>query len=134
MIVRDDFSRFTRVFFLRAKDEAVTYFSKYPAEITPRKVEVVRGSNGGGECSKGGFGDLCTTEKIRQEFTRADSPQYNGVAERKIPILEAAGLAAMIQAVAKHPNEGFRRGESLWAEQAHWACHALNCTATLANP
>ena len=91
-------------------------------------------SDGGGEFSKGVFGALCTTEKIRQEFTTADSPQYNGVAERQIAIIEAAGLAARIQAAAKYPNEVFPRGESLWAEQAHWACHALNCTATSANP
>ena len=74
MIVRDDFSRFTRVLLLRTKDETATYFSKYLAEV-------VR-SDGGGEFSKGAFGALCTTEKTRQEFTTADSPQYNGVGER----------------------------------------------------
>ena len=106
MIVRDDYSRSTRVFFLRTKDETATYFSKYLTEIAPRKVEVVR-SDGGGEFSKGAFGALCRTEKIRQELTTADSPQYNGVAERQIAIIEAAGLAARIQASAKCPNEVF---------------------------
>ena len=72
--------------------------------------------------------------KIRQEFTTADPPQYNGVAERQIAIIEAAGLAARIQAAAKCPNEVCPRGESLWAEQAHWACRALNCMATSGNP
>ena len=81
VVVRDDFSRFTRVFFLRTKDETVTYFSKYLAEIAPSKSKVVR-SDGGGEFSKGSFGALCTTEKIKQGFTTADSPQYNRVAER----------------------------------------------------
>ena len=133
MVVRDDFSQFTRTFSLRNKDETATYCSKYLAEIAPCKVEVVR-SDGGGESSKGVFGALCTTEKIRQEFTTADSPQYNGVAERQTAIIEAASLAARIQTVAKYPNENFPRGESLWAEQAHWACHALNCTATSASP
>ena len=132
MIVRDDFSRITRVFFLRTKDETATCFSKYLAEIAPRKVEVVR-SDGGGEFSKGTFGALCTTEKIRQEFTTAESPQCNGVAERQIAIIEAAGLASRIQA-AKYANEVFPPGESLWAEQAHCACHASSCTATSANP
>ena len=42
VIVRDDFSRFTRVFFLRTKGETATYFSKYLAEIARSKVEVVR--------------------------------------------------------------------------------------------
>ena len=69
-----------------------------------------------------------------QEFTTADPPQYNGVAERQIAIVEAAGLASRIQAAAKYPNEVCPRGGSLWAEQAHWTCHALNCTATSANP
>ena len=81
VIVRDGFSRFTRAFFLRTEDETATYFSKYLAEIAPSKVEVAR-SDGGGEFSKGTFGALCTTEKIRQDFTTADSPQYNRIAER----------------------------------------------------
>ena len=98
MIVRDDFWRFTRVFFLRTNDETATYFSNL-ADIAPRKVEVVR-SDGGGEFSKGVFGALCTTERIRQEFTTANSPQYNGIAERQIAIVEAEGLAAKIQAAA----------------------------------
>ena len=61
MIVRDDFSRFTRVFFLRNKHETAMYVPKYLAEIAPRKVEVIR-SDGGGEFPGGAFG-LCTTEK-----------------------------------------------------------------------
>ena len=73
IIARDDFSRFTRVFLLRTKNETATYFSKYLAEIAPRKVEVVK-IDGCGEFLKGAFGALCTIEKIRQEFTTADSP------------------------------------------------------------
>ena len=126
------FRRSTRVFSLRTKDKTATYFSEYLAEIAPRKVEVVR-SDGGGEFTKGGFGALRTAEKTRQEFTTADSPQYNGVAERQIAIIEGAGLAGRIQVAAKYPNEVLPRGENLWAEQAHWTCHALNCTASSAN-
>ena len=107
MIVRDDYSRFTRVFFLRTKDETATYFSKYLAEIALCKVEVVR-SDGGGEFSKGGFGALCTREKIKQAIRTAGSPQYNGVAEREIAIIEAAGLPARIQAAAKYPTRFYR--------------------------
>ena len=52
LIIRDGFSRCTRVFSLHTKDETATYFSKYLAEIAPRKLEVVR-SDGGGEFSEG---------------------------------------------------------------------------------
>ena len=48
MIVRDDFLQFTRVLFLRTKDETDMHVSKYLAEIAPRKIEVVK-SDGGGE-------------------------------------------------------------------------------------
>ena len=89
------FRRITRVFSLRTKDETATYFSKYLSEIATRKVEVVR-NVGGGELTKGVFGALCTAEKIRQKFTTADFPQYNGVAERQVAIIDAAGLAARI--------------------------------------
>ena len=37
MIVRDYSSRFTRVFFFRAKDETATYFSKYVFFKVPRR-------------------------------------------------------------------------------------------------
>ena len=79
LIVRDDFSRYTRMFFFRSKDEAAEYFSKYLAEIAPRKAEVVR-SNVRGEFHEGEFGSLCRREKIRQEFTTCDTPEYNGIA------------------------------------------------------
>ena len=133
MIVRYNFSRFTRVLFPRTKDETATYFSKYQAEIAPRKVKVVR-NDGSGEFSKGAFGALRTAENTMQKITAADSPQYNGVAERQIAIIEATVLASRTQAAAKYPNEVCPRGESLWAEQAHWACHALNCRTISANP
>ena len=94
--MRDDFSRFTRVFFLRTKYETARYFAEnqYLAEIAPCKAEVVR-SDGGGKFLEGDFG----------------APQYNSVAERQITIIKAAGLAARIQAVAKYPNKVFPRGE-----------------------
>ena len=133
MIVRDDYSRYARVYFLQSKDEAVRYFRKFIAEIHPRKIEKVR-SDGGGEFLEGEFEQLCDKEKIKQEKTTADSPQFNAAAERAIGIIESAGLAAKIQALEMYPNQDIPSADSLWAEQANWACHALNCTATTANP
>ncbi|CAM9529133.1 unnamed protein product, partial [Sphacelaria rigidula] len=80
MMVCDDYSRYTRVYFLRTKDEAEQYFSKYIVEIHPRKVERVP-SDDGGEFSEGALEELGDKEKIKQKKTTADYPQYNGVAE-----------------------------------------------------
>ncbi|CAN0031190.1 unnamed protein product, partial [Sphacelaria rigidula] len=54
MIVRDDHSRHTKLYFLRQKDEAERYFAKYIAWVSPRKIEIVR-SDDGGEFSEGAF-------------------------------------------------------------------------------
>ncbi|CAM9481085.1 unnamed protein product, partial [Sphacelaria rigidula] len=77
MIVRDDHSRHTKLYFLRKKDKAEGYFATYIAWVSPRKIEIVR-SDDGGEFSEGAFGELCDREKIKQEKTTADSPQFNG--------------------------------------------------------
>ena len=75
---------------------------------------------------------MCRDRNIRQEFTTGDSPEFNGVAERRIAMVESAGLPAHLQAIAE--NSGAPKGVSMWPERAFWACDALNRTATSANP
>ena len=77
---------------------------------------------------------MCDLEKIKEEKTTADSPQFNGVAERALWVVKVAILAAKIQVFALYPDESIPNGDHFWAEQAYWACHALNRTATSANP
>ena len=55
-------------------------------------------SDNGGEFFRGEFESLCNELLIKQEFTPANSPQYNGVAERGLGIIETAAMAARIQA------------------------------------
>ena len=50
-------------------------------------------------------------------------------------MIESAGKAAnIIQASLNFPGEGIPSGNSLWALQAYWACHAFSSTATTSNP
>ena len=135
LIVRDDCTRFTRVYFLRHKSDAASAFASFLAEVradgTPSAVMAVRSDNGR-EFFGGDFGELCRKRGIKQEFTPADSPKYDGVAERALGLINDATVAARIQATELYPNAP--NYPSLWAEAASWACHALNCTATTANP
>ena len=71
---------------------------------------------------------------IKQEFTNADSPKQNGVIERALGIIQNAGLAACIQLPIIFPHVQLPPTKSLWAGAVHWACDALNHTATTANP
>ena len=135
LIVRDDCTRFTRVNCFRHKSDAASAFESFLAEVradgTPSAVMAVRSANGR-EFFGGAFGELCRKRGIKQEFTPADSPKYNGVAERALGLINDAAVAARIQTTELYPNAP--NYTSLWAEAASWACHALNCTATTANP
>ena len=82
---------------------------------------------------EGKFGKLCRERKIKQEFTTADSPEHNGVAEQGLFMIESAALAARIQASELFPGYSISEGASLWVEAMNWACDAFNRTATVAN-
>ena len=69
-----------------------------------------------------------------QKTTTADSPQFNGVAGRGIVMIEPAGKTAIIQSGVSIPGMGVPSGNSVWAAQAYWVCHALNAKATTSNP
>ena len=78
---------------------------------------------------------LCRERNIKQEFTTADSPEYNSVAERGLAMIESAALAARIQATELFPGFNVPEGPSLLsAEAMSWACDAYSRTATVANP
>ena len=87
LIVRDDFSRYTWVYFMRHKSDAAETFKQFLADTradgVPSQVMPVRSDGGGGFCG-GKFGDLCRSRCIKQEFITAGSPQFNGVAERAL--------------------------------------------------
>ena len=124
LLVKDVFSRFSAVYFMRSKSEVSKYFKQYLPDHrfsgTPSPVETVR-IDDAAEFKSGYFADLCRGRGIRQEFTAANSPQFNGVAERGTAMIESTGM-------------GIPLSDSLWAAQAYWACNALNFTATKANP
>lgn len=70
---------------------------------------------------------------IKQEFTPSNSPEYSGVAGRGLSIIDAAAMSARVQSGVKLPHVQLPPTEPLWAEATHWACDALNRTATTAN-
>ena len=133
--MRDDFTRFTRVCFLGKKSDAASAFESLLAEVradgTQTAVMAVRSDNGG-EFFEGDFGKLCHKGGIKREFTPADSPKHNGVAERALALMNDAALAARIQAPVLH--SGVPAYPSLWAEAMSWACRVLNHIATTPNP
>ena len=137
LMIRNSFTRFNAVYFMRSKDEVSRYFRRYLADYrfagAPCPVETVRNDDAA-EFKSGTFADLCRERGIKQEFTTADSPHFISVAERGIAIIESAGKTAIIQAGLNFPGMGIPSDNSLWAAQAYWVCHALNSTAITSNP
>ena len=137
MIVKDDYTRRTWIYFLRHKSDAAMAFKRFLADVRadgfPSEVQIVRSDNGGEFFGKA-FRSVCDELLIKQEFTPAQSPQFNGVAERGLGIIEAAAMAARIQAKTIFSHVQLPGTERLWAEAMHWACEALNHTACTANP
>ena len=81
MIVKDDFSRYSWLYFLERKSDAAESFRKFLADVradgVPSRVETVRSDNGG-EFYGGDFASVCRQVCIKQEFTTAKSPESNG--------------------------------------------------------
>ncbi|XP_071742583.1 uncharacterized protein [Rutidosis leptorrhynchoides] len=89
MVLIDDYSRFTWVKFLKEKSEALSKFIEFKEAVESefgRKVKALRSDNGGEFMSNDLFA-YCKTNGISHQMTCPDTPQQNGVSERKIAYL-----------------------------------------------
>ena len=97
---------------MRHKSDAVETFkqvlSDTRADGVPSQVVTVR-SDGGGKFCGGGFGDLCRSRCIKQEFTTADSPQFKGVAERALGLIETAVMMGRFKLMSFFPARNCRQ-------------------------
>lgn len=84
MLLIDDFTRYTWVFFLSKKSDAMKFFKEWQARAEcqlERRVKVLRTDNGGEYLSKA-FSDYLRAHGVIHQTSCAHSPQQNGVAER----------------------------------------------------
>ncbi|GJW20972.1 putative ribonuclease H-like domain-containing protein [Tanacetum coccineum] len=93
LVVTDDYSRFSWVFFLATKDETSEILKTFITGIEnliDLKVKVIRCDNGT-EFKNKVMNQFCEMKGIKREFSVARTPQQNGVAERKNrTLIEAA--------------------------------------------
>ncbi|CAI7878012.1 unnamed protein product [Closterium sp. NIES-53] len=103
LLVVDDYTRYTTVFPLRSKGEDLPVMRLH--------------SDRGGKFSSDLLRDFCHGEGITQSFTLPDSPQQNGIAERRIGLVMEVARTSMIHADAPH---------FLWPFAVRYAAHQLN--------
>lgn len=85
LTVIDDFSRYSWVYLLQMKSEAVDCIKNFVQlmKTSVGKVpKIIRSDQGGEYCCKE-LERFCLENGIQQQFTTAYSPQQNGIAERK---------------------------------------------------
>ncbi|GJR70302.1 putative ribonuclease H-like domain-containing protein [Tanacetum coccineum] len=119
LVVTDDYSRFSWVFFLRSKDETseiLKNFIKEVENLVDKKVKIIRSDNGT-EFKNKVMDDFCREKGIKREYSVARTPQQNGVAERKNRTLIEA--ARTMLADSKLPT-------TFWAEAVSTACYVQN--------
>nr|GFC67479.1 putative ribonuclease H-like domain-containing protein [Tanacetum cinerariifolium] len=93
LIVTDDYSRFTWVFFLATKDETSLILKTFITGLENQlslMVKVIRSDNGT-EFKNSDLNQLCGMKGIKREFSVPRTPQQNGIDERKnMTLIEAA--------------------------------------------
>ncbi|GJW53430.1 putative ribonuclease H-like domain-containing protein [Tanacetum coccineum] len=119
LVVTNDYSRFTWVFFLTTKDETSEILKRFIKEIenlVDKKVKIIRSDNGT-EFKNKVMDDFCREKGIKREYSVARTPQQNGVAERRNRTLIEA--ARTMLADSKLPT-------TFWAEAVSTACYVQN--------
>ncbi|GKB67204.1 putative ribonuclease H-like domain-containing protein, partial [Tanacetum coccineum] len=119
LVITDDFSRFSWVFFLRTKDETSRILKDFIRQIENQlnqKVKTIRCDNGT-EFKNRDIIELCGLKGIKREYSNVRTPQQNGVAKRKNKTL--IEVAKTMLADSFLPN-------TFWAEAVSTACYVLN--------
>ncbi|CAI5964602.1 unnamed protein product [Closterium sp. NIES-65] len=133
LLVVDDYSRYTSVFPLRRKGAVTEVLIDW---IREARLQLRRSfgsdfpvlrlhSDRGGEFSSRLLRDYCRAQGIRQTFTLPDSPQQNGIAERRIGMVMDVARTSMMHAAAPH---------FLWPFAVRYAAHQLNLHPRVSRP
>jgi hypothetical protein len=119
LVIVDDFSRFTWVFFLQDKTETqgtLKRFLRRAQNEFELKVKNIRSDNGS-EFKNLQVEEYLEEEGIKHEFSAPYTPQQNGVVERKNRTLIDMARTMLGE---------FKTPERFWSEAVNTACHAIN--------
>ncbi|GKB27945.1 putative ribonuclease H-like domain-containing protein [Tanacetum coccineum] len=119
LVVTNDFSRFSWVFFLAIKDETSGILKTFITGIKNQinhKGKIIR-CNNGTEFKNNDMNQLCGIKEIKREFSVARTPQQNGVAERKNRTLIEAARTMLADSLLP---------TTFWAEAVSTACYVQN--------
>ncbi|GJV89743.1 putative ribonuclease H-like domain-containing protein [Tanacetum coccineum] len=119
LVVTDDFSRFSWVFFLATKDETSEILCNLIIGLKNQlshNVKIVRCDNGT-EFKNHAMNEFCANKGIKRDFSVARTPQQNGVTERKNRTLIEAARTIKFDGKS---DEGYLHGYSTSRTGPNW--------------
>nr|GEX18851.1 putative ribonuclease H-like domain-containing protein [Tanacetum cinerariifolium] len=119
LVVTDDYSRFSWVFFLATKDETSVIFKTFITGIENQinhKVKIIRCDNET-EFKNHDLNQLCKIKGIKREFSVSMTPQQNRVVDRKNRTLIEAIWTMLTDSLLPI---------LFWAEAVNTACYVQN--------
>jgi hypothetical protein len=119
LVIMDDYSRFTWVFFLQEKSqtqETLKGFLRWAQNEFGLRIKKIRSDNGT-EFKNSQIESFLEEEGIKHEFSSPYTPQQNGVVERK-----NRTLLDMTRTML----DEYKTLDRFWAEAVNTACYAIN--------
>ncbi|KAJ9547779.1 hypothetical protein OSB04_020322 [Centaurea solstitialis] len=119
LVIVDEYSRYTWVFFLRAKSDApeeIILFVRKMEKLNNLTVRSIR-SDHGTEFKNSTLESFFEQKGISQNFSSVRTPQQNGVAERRNRTLIEAARSMLSEA---------NLATQFWAEAVNTACYTQN--------
>jgi transposase InsO family protein len=119
LVIMDDYSRFTWVYFLRDKSNVFETFKSFAILAQNQfdfDINKVRSDNGS-EFKNARIDEYCDNKGIKHEFSYKYTSKQNGIVERKNRTL--VDMARFMLAEYNVPD-------SYWIEAINTACHASN--------
>nr|GFB25919.1 putative ribonuclease H-like domain-containing protein [Tanacetum cinerariifolium]GFB26790.1 putative ribonuclease H-like domain-containing protein [Tanacetum cinerariifolium] len=113
LVITDDYSRFSWVFFLASKDETPSILKTFIVgleNLLSLKVKIIRCDNGT-KFKNADLNQFCGLKGIKREFSVPRTPQQNGIAERKNRTLIEAARTLLAYSLLPIP---------------FWACYVQN--------
>ena len=138
LIVRDEYSRHTRVCFMPHVSDAAELFEQFPRGYTCRRcpfreVVIVR-SECGGEFRGGILYNWIDGEVSSRHLRRPTVPHSMGVAEGALCLVKSAAIVGRFKASELFFQRVITGLLVVWAEESHGACDGSNRTAATAIP
>ncbi|WVZ75883.1 hypothetical protein U9M48_023904 [Paspalum notatum var. saurae] len=119
LVVVDDFSRFSWVFFMESKDEAFAFVRDLVLRLRNESHKAMRAirSDNGGEFRNSRFENFCSDLGLEHQFSSPYTPPQNGVVERKNRTLVE---------MARTMLDEHRTPRRFWAEAVNTARYIAN--------